>query len=555
MNFLAAFFFLVVYLCTNSYIFAWDDQHLEIPLLKHLIDPTLYAGDYYVEGLAHNFSSFLYPILAKLITIDQIQPVYLVLFLISRFFMFYWIYRLWQLISGEKWAAAMAVLMFILMARTEEFLYRTFSHQEFCFIFMFAGIFYFYRERYFLAAVLFGIGANFNAIYNLFPMIYMLSYLMLFRKDRFSMTFKTAGLFVLAALPFLLWQIPRSIAQKVGGAPVPIEEWMPLYLIACQQNFLFWTSTLSQALKDIPFMLNRLEPYLYLLGVYTVLCVFDKKFRADRKAHIIVGVGYAFVFLSFYFSYIHPSRFVIDLNLLRNEQYVRFFLMGYATLFACRVTKEGKPWQALCIALFFFVVGFGEINNFNLRLVRYWYVPALIGICAIAVFIKPQLVWLRRILIVIPLLTSFISFSQYHVRYLHEKKNGGGFWQMYRNWVDMQKYVKEHTPKDALIMIPHNTDTGGFRIFSERKPLVCYRDCGIVGFDYNAAVEWNNRIKDIEEFKYLTRENIQRALFNGVMKYKVDYIVFMNYYQPQTENPLLTKIYQNEVLSLYKVNK
>lgn len=54
-DFFLALIFLIAYLCTNSYIYGWDDQHLEIPLLKHLIDPSLYKGDYYVESLAKNF--------------------------------------------------------------------------------------------------------------------------------------------------------------------------------------------------------------------------------------------------------------------------------------------------------------------------------------------------------------------------------------------------------------------------------------------------------------------------------------------------------------------
>ena len=117
----AALCFLLVYLCTNSYIYAWDDQHLEIPLLKHLIDPTLYKGDYYVESLAKNFTSFLYPLMARVIKVDQIPAAYLSLFLIARFFLFFWAYRLWRFLSKEKFTAAMAVLMFILTGRTEEF--------------------------------------------------------------------------------------------------------------------------------------------------------------------------------------------------------------------------------------------------------------------------------------------------------------------------------------------------------------------------------------------------------------------------------------------------
>ncbi|MBI4309017.1 MAG: DUF2029 domain-containing protein [Candidatus Omnitrophica bacterium] len=548
----AALLFLIAYLLTNSYIYAWDDQHLEIPLLKHLIDPSLYKGDYYVEGLAGKFSSYLYPILAKCISTAQVPAAYLVLFLISRYMMLYWVYRLWQWIAGEKWAAAMAVLMFVLMGRTEEFLYRTFSHQEFSYIFMFGGFYYFYRERFILAAMLFGLGANFHAIYSLFPMLYMLAFLLFCRKDRWPMAAKAGLAFALFALPFLLWQIPKSLARS---GHVPVGEWMPLYLISCQQNFLFWTLPLNEAFQNTAFVLGRLGPYLFLLGLYALLCVLEPKARSDKKLRALVAVAYVLILVSFVFSYIVPSRFVVDLNLLRNEQFARFMLMGYATVFACRLAKEGKPWQVLFAGMFLLLAGFNGLEFFILKLKKYAYVPALFIVLFIGLHYRPRWPWLRRAFIILPIAASFISFTLYHYQYIQARKSGAGLWQMHRNWVDMQKHVRAHTPKDALILAPYDTETGGFRIYSERKILACYRDCGIIGFDYNAAVEWRKRIKDIEEFKVMTNQSIDHALINAIFKYKVDYIVFMNYYQPREANPVLAKMYQNEVFALYKVNR
>ena len=51
-----------LFLLTNGYTYGWDDQHLEIPLLKKLIDPALYPNDYYVTALKTHFISFLYPV-------------------------------------------------------------------------------------------------------------------------------------------------------------------------------------------------------------------------------------------------------------------------------------------------------------------------------------------------------------------------------------------------------------------------------------------------------------------------------------------------------------
>jgi hypothetical protein len=133
------------------------------------------------------------------------------------------------------------------------------------------------------------------------------------------------------------------------------------------------------------------------------------------------------------------------------------------------------------------------------------------------------------------------------------KKNGQGGWQLQRNWEDMQYYVRDHTPKDAMILTPYDMPMGGFRIHSERKVVVCYRDCGIIGFDYAAAVEWNNRIKDIAPFKVFSRTAVDQAVLVAILKYRADYIVFMNYYAPDGDTSVLKKIYQNEVFSLYQV--
>ena len=37
-----ALLLLLAYLLTHGYSYGWDDQHLEIPILKHLIDPGLH---------------------------------------------------------------------------------------------------------------------------------------------------------------------------------------------------------------------------------------------------------------------------------------------------------------------------------------------------------------------------------------------------------------------------------------------------------------------------------------------------------------------------------
>lgn len=165
---------------------------------------------------------------------------------------------------------------------------------------------------------------------------------------------------------------------------------------------------------------------------------------------------------------------------------------------------------------------------------------------------KPES-YLRKALIVIPLLAAFTLFCMFHYNYLQVKNHGTGFWQLQRNWEDMQRYVRDHTSKDALILAPINTDIGGFRIQSERKIVVCIRDCGIIGFDYGMAKEWQKRMEDMKDFVVMTNHPVDKAVLIAILKYKVDYIVFMNYYEPREDNGVLKKMYQNEVFALYQV--
>jgi len=84
-----AFILLGFFLATNRYIYGWDDQALEIPLLKSLIDPTLFAGDYYVEALKGSFTSYFYIRLSKVVTVTRIPNVSFGLYLLSRYFFFF----------------------------------------------------------------------------------------------------------------------------------------------------------------------------------------------------------------------------------------------------------------------------------------------------------------------------------------------------------------------------------------------------------------------------------------------------------------------------------
>lgn len=603
--FLSGIFFL-----TNGYTFAWDDQHLEIPLLKGLIDPALYPGDYYIQSLKHNFLSLMYPVLARLISTDGIEPAYLILYLVSRCFMFFWIYKIWRTISGKTSTAIFTVLAMVLLVRQEEFLYRTFSHQEFALAFIFAGIYYFYRDRFLLAAAVLGVAANFHALYSLFPMLYVLAYLLFNQKtQRIKTLLKAGGMFILCALPLVVLSVRKYIFTAGHPDPQLYAHWPDIYSLACPQNYIFNTLALDQLLDNRKEFFKTTAGYWPLLTLGLLNWVHLDSFRRDSKAQAILWSAGGMLILSFFFSYIWPSHFVLDLNLVRNTQYIFFILTGYTIILIDRQLDHRPLWLgAVLITLLsvfrfssynivwaslaiLFLLSLGQqararpvrypaimaltlgllaslagiiyqfkthrfnpifLNGFGIALIGVWAVllADLAGRHRWASVITPARV--RILLMSVPFLVLVINNAAYHKLRIKVEQTNGGFWQLQRNWIDMQKYVKAHTPKSALFLIPNDMEMGGFRIHSERPVVVCYRDCGIVGFDYPAAVEWQNRLKDVASFQVIAHDPIVPAVMNAILKYRVNYIVFMNYLDPGASG-LLEQVYQNEAFVLYKV--
>lgn len=607
-------FLFLIFLLTNGYKYGWDDQHLEIPMLKSLIDPTYFQGDYYVEALKKSFPSYFYRILSTIIKVDQIPATYFLLYLISRYFLFFWIYKLWYCISKNRFASICAVLTFILVVRVDEFLYRTFSHQEFVLPFIFAGFYYFFKERFSLASFLFGLGANIHGIYSLFPMLFMLTFLLLdIKKWKFRTLIKSGMIFTLSALPFIIFIVQNRLSREQSIHPNNEIDWLQLFITACPQNFLF-----PQA-PTIPFEKLRenwnifyilSQNYLSIILLFFVNLFINEQFRKDKKILSISFMAFILLFIWGFFTYVHPNRFVLDLNLGRNLQYLTFFLTGYLVLFLAQQIEKRPILIGLLLGVFFTFFKFAyAVFSYSLVIIffiflilnetkheRNWIRSVFITLYTVFIILASwqishafshtemrlnlwvnltitfilliinyfflslnkqtsSHIWQKRLFLIIPLLIYTIQYTVFHYQKITSEKHESGFWQYQRNWEDMQFFVKEHTDRDAMILTPYNMEMGGFRIFSDRKVVVCFRDIGLIGFDYSTAIEWTKRIHDIKAFQISVTEPLINSIQNAINKYNATYIVFMRYSKPTQDTSWLKHVYTNESFSLYKVIK
>lgn len=597
-DWLISFLLLAVYLATRGYRYGWDDQHVEIPLLKSLIDPALYPHDYYVQSLKLNFTSFLYPLLARIITVEQVPTAYFALYLLSRFFLVFFSYKIWKFLSGRKDTAFLCVSVFILFGRVPEFLYRTFSHQEFALGIIFGGIYFFYKERFLLASVILGVAANFHALYSLYPMGYIAFYLLLnYKKHGIKTLLKSAGVYCLCILPVLIW-----IVQKKINAPAAITtsiNWVSLYHIACQETFIFAGVPFHELLTHLKLFYALAERYLLAIALILLNMCFNPAFKKDSKTHAVIFVTMISMIAVVFVSYVYPVRFILDLNLVRNIQFLFFFLMGRTVMLAWNLLENQKSSlrysailflgflslnDAIAILSTFFIMILlfiekkgGSFKKFG-RLLLLPAVAAIIwlilktnsmlkfgifGVFAVVTIIffifklrplKKHPLFLKILLTTIPLGAIFTYQVCYHIERINTEAKAGGFWKLQRDWEDMGRFVQKNTPKEAVIFTPHDMEMGGFRIYSERPTVVCSRDCGIIGFDYNAALEWAKRVHDVEAFKVKADSPITPSVANAILKYKADYMVALRYYEQLPGFPHnYPKIYQNDHFSLFKL--
>lgn len=604
-----ALILLGVFLATTGYKYAWDDQHVEIPLLKSLIDSQLYVGDYYVESLKRNFSSYFYRILAKFITTEQIPATYFILYLVSRYFLLFWAFKLWDFIAKNKYRAFLIVCTFIYMLRVHEFLYKTFSHQEFALSIIMAGIYFFFKERFILSALLLGLATNIHALYSMFPMTYLGFYLLFsIKKHGFKKLIFSSLIYLIAAAPFIFWVFRIYLISSSDKTVMPTERWLPLFLYACPQNFMLPMVKPAVLLGNLTEFLNATRDYLILIAFFLTNLFFNTYFKNNKKAIIFSVVAFGYLVLCFIFTYLYPNRLALNLNIVRNTQFLFFILGGFTTLLIIENVENKKPIFGLLLAAMFLLLKYyGQIATFASFLILFLLIIlyykdrkindylkyTIVTICGSVTILliwgviysfkvieyKPFILFnliiayvsmliiylasrrtkdkkkyeaLKKILYLIPIVIFFYQYCYYHYTRVVYESADEGYWRMRSSWVDVQQYVKYKTPKDAIILVPYDVPMGGFRIFSERQIVVSERDCGIIGFDFNAAVEWQRRMQDVISFNITPKSSYKDALNKAVVKYKANYIVFMRYAVPH-DHPIFKKLYKNQDFVLYQI--
>jgi len=111
-------------------------------------------------------------------------------------------------------------------------------------------------------------------------------------------------------------------------------------------------------------------------------------------------------------------------------------------------------------------------------------------------------------------------------------------------WIDVQIWAKANTPEDSIYIIPPYIN--GFRVYSERSILGCWKDGIISYYNETFAGIWWERMQDLgytqKNYKMYNRTIYDSLDFQWLgKKYNASYIVAE---QPGIDS-VLPRVYEN----------
>ena len=111
------------------------------------------------------------------------------------------------------------------------------------------------------------------------------------------------------------------------------------------------------------------------------------------------------------------------------------------------------------------------------------------------------------------------------------------------DWIDLQLWARNNTPKDAIFLVPPNQT--GFRIFSQRSIVTDTKDGAVVIYSPFYANYWRQLMDDLENYHTFKEEEF--AILQK--KYKNEYVVTL-----KEHNLNFLPFYKNDSFNVFKID-
>jgi hypothetical protein len=511
---------------TPGYRFGDSNHGITVPILKRLIDPSLYPGDVMV-ATAERFPTIFYRVLAAVLPGPEwIPAAFFVLYLVAVAATLAGAYRIGRWAGGL--AAGALTLAFAFPVRiglAGESLYRVaFSHSHLASALTIWAMVWFLEGRRVLPLLVLSLGAYNHLLYSAYVLVPMvLVVLAEAREAGRGPTLKRLAAAVLPLIPLAVWTLAH-------GAPMT-PEWLALLRLRSSHH-----SFPSAFGPDLP-------PAAALLALSVLVL---SRLPADRRrlvAFFLAGTALQFV-LGTVFTEIWPLKAVLQYQPHRAWRFLMLLLQGVAAAGVVAGWREGGVARAVAAvtAIVLFVPGLEPLLALVVLLHAVagrptaapwarllaagvlvtvtgwadqdvsWTYPGdtlpralnetVIGAAALAVIVAVGRSSPRgratavagAALLAVVWLTPRAYASQ-------RQRWESGAWRATQDW------VRTHTPRSAVLLTPPKE--AGFRVFSERTIVGEWKDGTQQYFDDAFVKEWGARMEALgDDYETLPEDRL-----------------------------------------------
>jgi hypothetical protein len=550
-------FFLLAALASiliSGYHFGTFDQYAHITFLKYYADPGLFPRDEFVRLMSGQNYSYFWRLFVPIYQLDlaygqnipeALRPIFLGSTMLAAHvavtYVTFW--RLWRLsveLFDSTMTAFFSVLALIIphvgfggfMALEFSLLNRTFALP----FLLWALTLYLqrrYRPAFFIAGAMFNIHViSVNFVLAMFA----LDAARRWRDIGWRTLAASAGLFLVAAAPVLIWRLTDPTAAMPADP-----EWFAVMTRGTLYNLFFLIAPY--------FHINLIT----LFGLSTLLMFFVGWKWAPSRRHNASLLNFCLALIAILLVQIVTAQFwpitlIVQLQIIRAGVFV--MLLGY--LYFVHYTLTALP-DAQSEWDFFFLIATTVVAPMPLFPAAVWLLQR----------------WVRsaraRLAATVTAVVASVVFGAWLLVTLDLWSPGLHPFGPRNAWYDAQRWAREHTPRDAVFITPpeqwwlYDSD---WRVFSERATVVSHIELIMVAIAPSYFPEWRERFEQvapgaIARFggNYFDNRAIVREAFYTLSlaelrrigaRYGAGYVVMEK--PNQRDLPLL---YENEQFTIY----
>ena len=587
---LAAFFSAALSVLIYGWSYSSDPNTAQIiPFIKKLMNPALYPGDFYINS--QGAFPCVYPwLMAKLAGIFPLAGLHFALYLVLKLVFMRLIYEL-ALELFERRSVALTAC-FLTAASPLANIFTLLGEDPLLKAAMFQtsvagplallGILLLLRGRNFAAALTLWMMFFINGLLANFTAALYFALFIACRERRRALL--KAGLFFIALMvPWALWYTGHK--NPYGPASPDfvrlLRLWYPGHYFPLSWGADKWRGI-------VIFM--PLFGYFYYKGLASC------RRRMEAKNFLwTFGILWT---AGFIFAEILPVRQLIVLQLLRSDALFIGIGMIFAAAFAVRLAEEGGRGTALAGLLFCALFELsGPYNSpyvlYSLYIAALFFadrlmpkitpiLAAVVALYALAMGFKFPIQWAQAGAVLffavcyllnrdfnIPLprrlaaacVIAVLPFAPLPLEHL---RNGLEFNDpAIHGWLEIQNWAKANSAAGTVFLTP--PEQFGFRVFSERSPVVEWLDAAAMHWAPGAETLWINRLKDIAAAHDAKPGQMPAFMLNDIGYSELDAKGYRalcqkygaSYFIVRTEHELapLQPVFKNDVFAVYRAVK